>query len=342
MHIVLGKNQKEPVDISKLKKIDDGGEGVIYDWVNGNVAIKIFSSTDSDLVKKVASLDAYMKHGPTIFDGLRKVATIPQHLVVGDETLFTKTVGYTMEKCARWWNLYDLIDCDFRKEHGIGFPDMTIIFLEIHRAIKLIHQKGFIIGDLNIRNILIKPKTADDQDPYFEIRIIDTDSWGIENPDLGLSFQPSAQDNAIIHPHRRKAKNEKKSPPPFKQKEDWWSFALLFSHCLLSFDPFFVGSTKKDAGRDTRAMEGMTVWLGKVRTSRSQAIAAVRIGSKLQMLLHRWLKCTTEGEFPVVALLEFYKGITRCKGKDLQGRECLLQFHKSTRFCPNCGMIAPP
>lgn len=338
-YIITATGRKERIDISKLQKIDDGGESIVYDY-EVNTVMKLFTASGKDLAKKVASFDAYMKHHSSLFNGLGNVATIPRQLVVDDAIIFPTTVGYTMEKCDNWWNLYDLIDSDFRKQHGIGFLDMTLIFLEIHRAIKLIHGRGFIIGDLNIRNILIKPKRPSDQDPYFEVKIIDTDSWGIENPDLRLSFQPSAIDNSIMHPHRRKARDENKTPPPFMQREDWWSFALLLSHCLLSFDPFFVGTTKNDAGRDDRAVSGLTVWLGKVKTSRSQAIAAVRIGSKMHILLHRWLKCTTEGEFPADALLEFYEGIVRCRGKDLRGQDCLLQFHRSTRFCPNCGTIA--
>jgi len=345
-------------DYGDLKKIDEGGEGVIYYWERENKMIKVFPSGDKQK-EKISLLEFLIfYHRVDLLNDLEKVATIPQ-LIVGEvgigcylsmgkvddyghneDTYFPdmhynkNTIGYTMENLQGWWELSQITDPDFRKENGIGFKDIALIFLEIHRAVKMIHAKGFIIGDFNLRNILVKPKENWKDSGFAEIRIIDTDSWGINRPDLDLVFEPSALDDEIVYPARRKNREKGEPLVPFSQKEDWWSFAYLFSRCLLGFDPFATGTTVNDLGRSERSADGITVWLGNVRATRTEAIAAVRIGFKMKLMLRRWLRCQSEGEFPGEVMLEFYGGITRCKNND-----CLMQFHKSTCFCPNCGTI---
>lgn len=268
---------------------------------------------------------------------LSAVAAVPLNQVIKlqNSSCDIIPIGYVMENLKGWWKLSEILGLDFRRKNKISLKDISLIFLKVHHAIKMIHEKGFFIGNLSARNILVKPKKNWHSDNFVEIKIIKTDNWGINRPDIGLVWEPLAIDNEIIHPKRIENVAREKPALPFSQKEDWWSFAYLLSYCLLGFDPFTIKTTTiKDLDQSERVANRITALPDIACANRKDAIALVRIGSKMMFLLDLWLKCQIEGEFPAEVMLEFSEGIIRCKNPN-----CLMQFHKSISFCPNCKTI---
>lgn len=324
------KNRDKWINISALDIIGTGGEGNIYDCPEAGCALKVFHSPEDSQAIKISRLKKCLQHKNNPFSELAGVAAIPIGMLTNDSIIvntqgqayLSHPVGYAMENCADWWNLTDLFLADFCNENGIGLRHKAWIFCEIHRAIQLIHGKGFVIGDLNASNILAKI-----ENDRCQVRLIDTDGWGIDRPDLGLKFDPSALDNEIMHPKQLEA-NLNGGTVIFRQAYDWWAFAYLLTRCLVGKDPFFQGNYYS-MSREERILNKISIWHGGIRLDRFDAISSVRIGPKLRMILKRFLIGALEGEFPIELLVDLYTNLSSCS-------HCSMAAHKSLHFCPNC------
>ncbi|HBP01042.1 MAG: hypothetical protein UY41_C0019G0008 [Candidatus Moranbacteria bacterium GW2011_GWE1_49_15] len=326
------KKLRQLITLRELKEFDGGNEGTIYAWPLKKRAVKILADDENSHIK-ASRLVKCMHFYEFVYRGLGGFATIPQNLIFDGTPTSPKVVGFVMENCQGWWELNRLKNQDFLKKYGLGLHDIVLMLIKIYRAVREAHKRGALIGDLNLQNIIFNyeiRKEASAIIKVFNTRLVDVDSWGFRRPDLDLDFPPSAQDPTVCHPRVLRALSEGKKRPQPIQNDDWWAFALLLSTCLLGFDPFHVGAYP----RSKKVIEGMTVWNCNLDMERDDAIASVRIGSKMRKLLNAHLTCKKEGEFPFESLVEFYQGIISCK-------KCSLQFHKDSVYCSNCKTAHP-
>jgi len=289
---------------------DGGGEGAVY-RIDAGRAMKIFHEPEKQK-EKIGDLEKLFRlNGKNPWPGLASIATVPEYLATDIDR---KTIGYVMQNLQGWRDLNRL----YAEDSGVSLKGVLNIFAKLHRAISACHDAGFVIGDLNGSNVLISA-LGDDA----EVRIIDTDGWGMDRPDLGVSHGPYALDPEAIHPLRLRATEMNLPLPPFTPKEDWWTFTYLLTKCLTNRDPFEDGAYEFwDVGGDVlsaedRRMMGRAAMHSGIDLGPAEEYARhLRMGIPLKHIIKRWLSCALEGPFPF-SLIEATMG------------EMIL--------CPNCG-----
>lgn len=297
-----------------------GGEGTVY-RIDSSRVIKVFHDPEKQKAKSANLAKAFsQKDNP--WQKLRNFATVPEYLAENDKG---QVVGYLMQNCEGWFELNEL----YAENPDLGLKTVLMAFGKIHRALSASHDQGFIVGDLNGRNILISAFDAS-----MQVRIIDTDSWGIKRPDLGLLYGPSALDPEVAHPERLIAQEQSKQLPPFSSKHDWWAFTYLMTKCLTKRDPFEQGDFWA-LGAEERRKAGLTTIHSGVNLGSPENYALhLRIGIALKHLLKRWLSCSEEGIFPFLLIESAMNEIIRCPRckEEVNGRLTVCPF-------PNCAKL---
>ncbi len=307
-------------------QIGDGGEGMIY-HINDSQAMKIFHEPENQTVK-IGNLEKlFQLNGTNPWPGLAPFATVPEYLATDTGG---KTIGYMMQNLRKWVELNTL----YVENSGVSLKGVLDIFAKLHQALKAAHDSGFVIGDLNSSNILISALKDD-----AEVRIIDTDGWGIHRTDLGLSYEPSALHPQVVHSEWLRAKTAGLPTPTFAPRHDWWVFAYHLARCLTKRDPFEQGafwdaedSNIMDA--EKRRVQGLTAAHRGVHLGDKAVYYAhhLRLGIPLKYILKRWLSCSQEGIFPLELLNATRNEILRCPncGEEINRRLIMCPF-------PECG-----
>lgn len=308
------------INLDGLKEINSGGEGTIYriddDWV-----LKIFSEPEKQQ-EKIEKLTKSFMRDESPWHKIKNFATVPEYPVKNSAN---QVIGYLMKNCQGWNELTEL----YTKNSSISLKIILLAFKRLHGALRNIHEQGFVIGDLNSSNVLIS--TFGDN---MQIRVIDTDSWGISRPDLGFSWGPSALNPEVIHPERLIAQEQGKPLPSFSPKHDWWVFAYLMTKCLTKCDPFEQGAAIFwDLGAEARRQVGLTamhsgISLGSVKNHARHLC----IGVTLKHFLKRWLSCSEEGVFPISLIDDTRQEIINCP-------QCSEEVNERLTLCPYCANL---
>jgi serine/threonine protein kinase len=297
-----------------------GGEGAIY-RIDNSRAIKVFHEPENQK-NKIANLEKTFSQKENPWIKLKTFATVPEFLAKDSSG---QVVGYLMQNCEGWNELNTL----YAEDPSISLKTILLVFSKLHQALSAFHDQGFIIGDFNGSNILLNTFNGNVQ-----LRAIDTDSWGINRPDLGLSFGPSALDLEVIHPERLIAQEQGKTLPPFSAKHDWWAFTYLLTKCLTKRDPFEQGDFW-GLGAEERRKAGLAAFHNGVNLGSAKNYAIhLRIGITLKHFLKRWLSCSEGGKFPLSLIENTITEIIncpRCK-EEVNGRLTLCPF-------PDCAQL---
>ena len=310
------------LDLDKLQEINQSGEGTIYK-IDDSWVIKIFLDPEGEQREKIRIMEKSFSQDNSPWSGLKSIATIPEYLARNENG---KIVGYLMKNLQGWMEINNLYDEDFCKESNISIKIILWIFGLLHEALEKIHKNGYAVGDLNGSNILVSPFKTD-----LNVRIVDTDSWTINRPDLGINFCPLVQDPEVTHPDHLKAQQNGKPIPPFLPKHDWWTFTYLMAKCLTKRDPFEEGNFW-NLESEERRQSGKTTMHAGIVMNRDAAIRHLQIGIVLKHFMKRWLSCTKEGIFPINLLKANYAEMSYCPS-------CKIEVNKRLTLCPSCAVL---
>lgn len=155
--------------ITNYPVITEGGEGIIYDL--GNEVIKQFKPhvNIAQKEKKIKMLIAAQ---------LPPCCVAPKDVVLDQKGNF---IGYIMDKVSGD-EIKKLANKKYVQTLGITTKDIIEMLVEIQSILKLLHDKGIYIGDLNDQGILIDKKLG--------VHFIDCDSWtiGEEKCDVAMDL----------------------------------------------------------------------------------------------------------------------------------------------------------
>lgn len=311
---------RQDLSLSYLKQICSGGEGTVY-LLDDSWVMKIFHDPEREQAEKIKILEKCFFQKEKLWSGLKSIATIPEFLARDGNG---KIVGYLMKNCNGWTTINNLYD------GKTTIRDVLAIFINLHNTLSLIHENGFIVGDLNGKNVLFSQLEG----TKLQIQIVDTDSWTINRPDLGMSYCPLIQDLEVIHPDHLKAQNDGRPLPPFLPKHDWWIFSYLLTKCLTGSDPFEQGNFL-NLPDTKRRQEGFSAMHSGINLDSPLYYAIyLRTGIPLKHLLKRWLSRSQEGVFPIALLKSTMQEIENCS-------HCQREINNRLTLCPypDCGQL---
>lgn len=320
-----------------------GGEAIVYQLDDQRV-VKLYHVTSDDQTARLK-----WAISQKIYHGFSKTSAVPKKLVYRD-TQQTIVAGFVMPYLNEYRPLLEFLEAEDQFKLNIDISIWINIFSKLHAAIRLCHNSGFVIGDLNSRNILIKYVNRNNID----VRLIDTDSWGYAGFNKG--WMPIAIDQDIEHPELSLINKDGTTLGEWTLRKrlferDWYAFSLHLAHALCCRNPFHVGTTPECYSMNQRKAKFLTIWHRRVKANRKDMAYAMRLGPKMIFILKNWLNNNSRGEFPIEFITgEFADGITRCNGKYFSDRtnkhrSCefhLRQIHSSSRYCPLCmGKLIP-
>lgn len=152
-----------PKDLSQLEIISSGGEGTVYNWDTYHV-IKILEKNDflETTLKKIEKLISLKINIPGI--------CFPKNFVYNESGT---AVGYIMEKAQGEEMSKVFANPNQLKDHYPMWTkiDLCRIGIDLLEKLNHLHQHDILMGDVNMRNILINEKG--------EVYLVDTDSYQV-------------------------------------------------------------------------------------------------------------------------------------------------------------------
>lgn len=212
------------------KKIGTGGEGSVYHVENSpNQVAKIFheGSKDPQFMRRKIETMLDMNFQPVV-DNILRVAW-PQDILVDEKNNFR---GYVMPKVENPFEIFNVYREGAARNRIL--PNYTWKY-SIQYAYNLswvcwyLHLNGIVIGDMNMKNILINTKG--------EVVMIDCDSFNITNRKTGEEFPCTVGLQEMLAPELQTVGNLKNGK--FTKESDDFSLAIhIFRLLMKNADPF--------------------------------------------------------------------------------------------------------
>ncbi len=320
--LVAGKR----IRLDPSRSIGKGGEADVFSVGNG-VAVKIFKDArHPDLAGQPAAQRAATErialHQKKLPELLRKQAMVPARVVfpthVATETTGRKVVGYSMPLIAGAEVLLRYGQRAFR-QNGIGNDIVVHIFRNLHPTVSAVHGAGFVIGDFNDLNVLVRNTEA---------HLIDVDSYQFGSY-LCQMFTQKFVDPTLCDPRAQALLLAR----PYNADADWYAFAVMLMQCLLFVDPYGGIFEPKEKSRrvlhHVRPLRRITVFHADVRYPKPATHYRVLPDDLLQCF-HRIFEKDERGEFPR-SLLETLRWTT-CT-------QCGTEHARM--LCPVCSQTTP-
>lgn len=300
-----------------------GGQATVYQ-LNVQQVVKVY---DEDQRQHTGRLTTALR--ADLYRNVSNVAAVPTALTY-DSLLRREVTGYVMKYLDGYVQLADILCRDGRCAEKLYITDMVRIFTLLHGMIEQCHRQGFVLGDLNARNIMVK---CDRAKP--DVQFIDVDSWGcVEGSKVGQ--QPVvALDPAIDHPKLSIDGLKGAQLDERMRERDWFVFVLHLAHGLCGFSPFEAGFIPGPMLSPVERMQkGLTIWNRGVRLTVNENYAALRLGPKMIFVLKNWLAARARGVFPLHELQRFAEGLRTCP-------KCRFKVHRSVGRCVRCFTLLP-
>lgn len=155
------------------QELGSGGEAIVYELQsNPDSVAKIYHRAKCPPVEKLKLMMANPPKDPT--RSLHHVSISWISDLVQDNT--GCIVGYLMPKISHGIAIHKLYHPRTRRKNYIGFTWQYLhrTSYNLASAVAAIHEKNYVIGDLNESNILVQPNTM--------VTLIDTDSFQVMSP----------------------------------------------------------------------------------------------------------------------------------------------------------------
>lgn len=159
-----------------------GGEGAVHGIIGrpGKIA-KIYHAhklTDGELAEKLRVMIANPPHDPMKAQGHLSLAW-PESRVFGSG----RFVGYVMPRVTQAQEILEFYNPTIRRQKhpGVSWMNLHAIARNLAAALAAIHDRGYVVGDLNEGNIFVND--------WGLVTIIDTDSFQIRDPSTNRLFR---------------------------------------------------------------------------------------------------------------------------------------------------------
>lgn len=210
-------------DVSNLKIIIEGGEGIIYEY--GKDIIKIYKPS-IDIVSKQKKIKLLLSK------------QFPSSVIGPIEEVFDrkgKFIGFLMKRI----NGEDFMKLSYKKfisANNITSKDILEMLIKIKNVLNTLHKQGIYVGDLNDQNILF--------DSQYNIYFIDCDSWsiGTEKCEVAMDL---FRDPLLVSNN-------------FNADTDIYSFSILAWKSLTKIHPF-GGTLNPDIDTIERMKRGISI-----------------------------------------------------------------------------------
>ncbi len=189
-------------------QLGQGGEGTVYALREARDKVAKIYHPARRTAERENKLQAMIANPPTLAtiakkDSQHLAAAWPQELVYANGTF----VGFTMPRVTTGTDLYKLLNPKLRRKHFAGFDwrHQHRVARNLAVAIRTLHEKGHVIGDLNQKNAIVSPKGL--------VTLVDCDSYQIASAGelhtcaVGVAdyLPPELQGQAIEHVTRTQA-----------------------------------------------------------------------------------------------------------------------------------------
>ena len=211
--------------LTNLVLFQKGGEGVVYKKGNYEL-VKIYHKKEMDKKQeqKLRALKALKSCKNVMF---------PKEIVYNKDNQF---IGYTMDFVKDSETLDSYLRGIIIKKYQPTRLDLVKICIRISEIARDLHSKDIFMGDWNLKNILINPKT-------FEINFIDTDSFQTKD------FPCPVAATGFLDPDFIKLTKGNKLNSYFRNEGN-----EIFSYCVLIFTILMLGKAPF-AGKDNNNIE---------------------------------------------------------------------------------------
>ncbi|MBI4118848.1 MAG: hypothetical protein HY452_01135 [Parcubacteria group bacterium] len=306
------------------KSVGKGGEADVYD-IDGGTALKIFKPPDHpDYIGLPHEQNGARER---IAEHQRKLPAfpsgLPEEVIVPKELAYDRNgtvVGYTMVFVKGAEVLLRYSEVNFRES---GIPDDVVadVCRNLYSIFHSSHKKGYVFGDANDLNILVKGK---------EVYVIDADS-GQFGQFLCRVFTERFVDPLLCALHQDRILLSK----PHNEMSDWYAFAVMLMQTLLCISGGPYGGVykpknqSKKVAHNVRPLHRITVFHPEVRYPRPSRHFSVLSDGLLQYFFDVFEK-------------DYRMPIPRQLLDDLRWTTCNTcgTIH-ARNVCPKCKVIIP-
>lgn len=204
--------------------VNRGGEGAIYQTTYPELLLKIYHlnrRTRSRLAKLISMT------GSKAISAVNGVEFAWPVDIIHEKN--GRFAGFAMLKADSDCRLIDIISDSNRP--GYNWQSRIELGRKLAIAVKTAHNAGFVIGDLNARNILVSRKND-------SISMIDTDSYHIEDPATGMIYPCEVGVPELLAPEIQGKDLSGPNPLHSKQTDNFSLAVLLFSLLMNGAHPF--------------------------------------------------------------------------------------------------------
>ena len=318
----LSGNRK--ITLRPSDAVASGGEADVFK--SRGEAFKIFKTPEHVEVKGQAQLEnetraRLAEHQQKLPALMALAPRLPPKIIVPEELVRTtagRVAGYKMRFIDASEVLYRYSERTFR-EQGAGDDVVRDVFLDLYTTVEQAHRAGFVFGDFNDLNVLVKGREA---------FVIDADSGQFG------AFQSRMFMNTFVDPRICDAgATLPLMVQPHSATTDWYAYLVMLMRSLLYVGPY--GGVYRPSGKgmqvphDARPLKRITVFHPDVRYPKPARPFTVLPDDLLE-----YFKRTFEGDLrgmPPRALIE-----------DLRFTVCTSCGTAHARgMCPQCFGITP-
>lgn len=213
--------------------LGSGGEGTVYRLQNPQLVAKIYKTADPNLEYKLRYM---VDHPiPTVVDqsgNLILKAAWPQDVLFDSSGHF---VGYIMPIVEGGIDIFEIErGCTSAKAKAL-FPNYTwrlnvLVARNLAASVNILHKQGYIIGDLNCKNILVNKDGT--------IFLLDTDSIDLTIPGTGQHYKCCVGTEDYLAPELQ-GRNLRSASARFTKEADNFALAIhIFRLLMNNYHPF--------------------------------------------------------------------------------------------------------
>lgn len=162
-------------DLNGLKPLGSGGEAHVYPLADLHLAAKVYHRAVNGRDDKLRVMLANPPKNPTAAQDHVAIAW-PQDLLIDPHG---RIVGYVMPLVPKMRKMIDFYNPKTRRKECplFTYKYLAATALNLAIAVRALHQRGYVMGDVNESNILVAESTM--------VTLVDTDSFQVREPGNG-------------------------------------------------------------------------------------------------------------------------------------------------------------
>ncbi|OKH56251.1 hypothetical protein NIES2101_00250 [Calothrix sp. HK-06] len=206
-------------------RLASNGEGEVWQTNRNGYLAKIYHSQDAKRLKKLQVMLANPPEDPTRSQNHISIAWVQELLI----DVQGNCVGFLMPVISQAKELQYVYNPQHRQNHA---PKFNWYYLHataynVALIVSTIHAKGYIIGDMNPKNLLVNDKGL--------VSIIDTDSFQVTDAKTGIVYRCNVALEGFIPPELL---NKELSSLNQTRYHDHFRLAVIIHHLLFGYHPF--------------------------------------------------------------------------------------------------------